>query len=188
MPKMDRSDANKRHQQFKRELRAYHQTINDTNRYRLDRIVGKLNLFEAKELEDDGSYEIDRKIPNTGLTVLKRGELYALGDIDGKPITDFKYQFVEGCLGDHEKVVRCITDTGDIEDFDVETETIMEDAAAAPQTAGIGVGEITSDGCGRKDYTEIDYSDVSNMLKIPYLCGARVVDMQKRKKRRHKRR
>ena len=201
---MGNCDVNKRHQNFKRELRAYHDSINRRNRYNLPRIMGKLNMFEAiddeKENDVESSYEIDRKIPNTGLTVLKRGDIYAIGDYDGKPLTEFKYQFVEGCLGEHDKIVRCVTDDGKIEDFSVETETIVEDAAgggmsvggamqsAQPQTSGIGVNDVSVSDKGEKndDYHEIDYSKVREQLQIPFLCGARVVDVQRRKKKNRK--
>lgn len=198
---MGSCDVNKRHQNFKRELRAYHDSINRKNKYNLPRIIGKLNMFEAINGDDtktESTYEVDRKIPNTGLTVLKRGEIYAIGDYDGHPLTDFKYQFIEGCLGEHDKIVRCVTDNGEIEDFSVETETIMEDAAgggisaggamqsAQPQTSGIGVSDVSSSDKGEKndDYHEIDYSKVREQLQIPFLCGARVVDVQRRKKKR----
>ena len=76
---MSKCDVNKRHQSFKRELRAYHDSINRRNRYNLARIAGKLNVFESDEDKDDAdvSYTVDRKIPNTGLTVLERNGIYA---------------------------------------------------------------------------------------------------------------
>jgi hypothetical protein len=199
---MKNCDMNKRHQAFKRELRAYHDTINRGNRYSLQKMVGKLNMFEAIEDDEEDSessdetYEIDRKIPNTGLTVLKLENLYAIGDYDGNPITKFKYVFIEGCLGDHEKIVRCVTDDGKIEDFDVNTETIVEDgsgacggmSAAPQQVSGIGTGDISSSNCGGKDYHEIDYNDVREQLTIPFLCGARVVDVNRRRRKNKKKR
>ena len=191
------SNFNSRHQAFRKELKSYHDAINRTNRYSLQKIRGKLNIFEDGdgEREDDASYEIDRTIPNTGLTVLKREDMYAIGNIDGKPLTKFKYQFIEGCLGEHDKIVRCITDNGEIEDFSVETETILEDACAAtgmPATCGMGAGDISCGGegscdCGG-DHSEIDYSDVQKQLMIPYLCGARFVDMKSRRRRKKRRR
>lgn len=199
---MGSCDVNKRHQNFKRELRAYHDSINRKNRYNLPRIMGKLNMFEAIKDKDEknmeSTYEIDRKIPNTGLTVLKRGEIYAIGDYDGQPLTDFKYQFIEGCLGEHDKIVRCITDDGKIEDFSVETETIVEDAmggmtssvnaiqSGQPQTSGIGVNDVSVKDNKNDDYHEIDYSKVREQLQIPFLCGARVVDVQRSKKKRRR--
>lgn len=196
---MSKCNLNRRHQLFKKELRAYHDSINSTNRYNLSKIAGKLNVFESEE--DDITYKVDRKIPNTGLTVLERGGIYAIGNMDGSPLTDFKYQFIEGCLGEHNKIVRCITDNGEIEDFSVESETIVEDAAGGnvasmattPTTNGFGVNDLSnSTGCDKKDYTEIDYSDVKNSLTIPFLCGARVVDIQngrvKHKRNRKRRR
>lgn len=183
------SNFNKRHKNFKRELRAYHDSINRTNRYSLQKIAGKLNIFE--DADGGESYDIDRKIPNTALTVLKRGDLYAIGDLDGNPITEFKYQFIEGCLGKHDKVVRCITDDGKIEDFDTNTETIVEDAcaggAAAPQMSGMGVGDSGGCSCGC-NYHEIDYANTEKQLEIPFLCGARIVDIGKRRKKRRRRR
>lgn len=199
---MSKCDVNKRHQSFKRELRAYHDSINRRNRYNLARIAGKLNVFESDEDKDDAdvSYTVDRKIPNTGLTVLERNGIYAIGNIDGIPLTEFKYQFIEGCLGEHDKIVRCVTDDGEMEDFSVESETILEDASACTgmsvsmdaSSNGFGLNDLNG-GCEKKDYTEIDYSDVKQQLTIPYLCGARVVDIQngravhnrKRKKRRN---
>lgn len=197
---MGTCDVNKRHQNFKRELRAYHDSINRKNRYNLPKIAGKLNMFEASDESAKSEYEIDRKIPNTGLFVLKRGDLYAIGDSGGNPVTDFKYQFIEGCLGEHDKIVRCVTDDGDIEDFSVETETILEDAmgggmsaggisqSTQPQTSGIGVNDVSSSNKDDKndDYHEIDYSNVREQLQIPFLCGARFVDIQRRKKKRKK--
>lgn len=200
---MGSCDVNKRHQNFKKELRAYHDSINRRNRYNLPRIIGKLNMFEAindNEKNMELSYEIDRKIPNTGLTVLKRRDIYAIGDYDGQPLTDFKYQFIEGCLGEHDKIIRCVTDDGKIEDFSVETETIVEDAmgggfsvgsatqSVQPQVAGIGINDISVSGKNNKndDYHEIDYSKVREQLQIPFLCGARVVDVQRRKKKRRR--
>lgn len=200
---MGNCDVNKRHQDFKKNLRAYHDSINRKNRYSLPRIIGKLNMFEAIDDKDDEekmSYEIDRKIPNTGLKVLKRGNIYAIGDYDGKPLTDFKYQFIEGCLGEHDKIVRCITDSGEIEDFSVDTETIVEDAMGGvssgtgsmqtgqQQTTGIGVGDFSNSKNGNADdYTEIDYSNVREQLQIPFLCGARLVDVNRKKKKKNKR-
>ena len=200
---MGNCDVNKRHQDFKRNLRAYHDSINRKNRYNLPRIIGKLNMFEAIDDKDDKSemsYEIDRKIPNTGLKVLKRGNIYAIGDYEGKPLTDFKYQFIEGCLGEHDKIVRCITDSGEIEDFSVDTETIVEDAMGGvssgtgsmqtrqQQTTGIGVGDFSNSKNGNDDdYTEIDYSNVREQLQIPFLCGARLVDVNRKKKKKNKR-
>ena len=175
---MKTCDVNKRHQMFKRELRAYHDSINRTNRYNLAKIAGKLNVFESDADDGEITYIVDRKIPNSGLTVLKMNDLYAIGDIDGNPLTGFKYQFIEGCLGKHDKIVRCITDEGDIEDFSVETETVVEDAAAGGgDVSGLGTGDVGCGG-GHKDYSEIDYSDVKEQLTIPYLCGARVVDIR----------
>ena len=96
---VSRNEVNRRHQAFKKELRAYHDSINRTNRYNLAKIAGKLDLFES-DLDDDRKrdadrgYAVDRKIPNTALTVLERDGSYAIGDIDGNPITDFKYQLI----------------------------------------------------------------------------------------------
>lgn len=201
--KTDKCDYNARSRRFRKELRAYHDSINATNRYSLSKIAGKLNVFESDTEEEDkerlkkedANYEIDRRIPNTGLMVLVRNGMYALGDINGEPITDFKYQFVEGCLGEHDKIVRCITDDGDIEDFSVETETIVEDgmggADASVAVDGMGTADI---GCGGEngdkdhDYSEINYNKVEKALTIPYLCGARVMDMGRWDKRRRKKR
>lgn len=201
--KKSKCDYNDRRQKFRKELRAYHDSINATNRYSLSKIVGKLNVFESdteeedkKELEKEGAdYEIDRRIPNTGLMVLVRNDTYAIGDINGEPLTEFKYQFIEGCLGEHNKIVRCITNDGEIEDFSVETETIVEDAMGAGDMGGVSVDGIgtTDVGCGGdgdndNDYSEINYNNVRNALMIPYLCGARVVDKGNWNKKRKKRR
>lgn len=188
---MGNCDANIRHQNFKRNLRAYHDSINRKNRYNLARIAGKLDLFEAidKNVEEENvekDYEVDRKIPNTDLTVLKRGDLFALGDLSGNRITDFKYQFIEGCLGEHDKIVRCVTDDGKMEDFSVELKRIVEDACAGGQVSGIGVGDMQSS--SGDNYHEIDYTDVREQLNIPYLCGARVIDIHKRNRKRKRNR
>lgn len=201
MAKISVNNINKRHQAFKRELRAYHDSINRTNRYNLAKIAGKLNLFEAlnsegDEEETEKKYEIDRKIPNTHLMVLKRDELYAIGDENGDPLTEFKYSFIEGCLGEHDKIIRCITDDGEMEDFSIELQRIVEDAMGGGMgvgttgTVGMGVGDVSTKCSGGSDcdYHEIDYTDTREQLEIPFLCGARVVDIKNKRKRRKKRR
>lgn len=187
---MIKDKANKRHQLFKRELRAYHDSINRKNRYNLPKISGKLDIFENLREVDDSDVdkkevEYDRKIPNTPFVVLKKGDLYAIADREKNPLTEFKYKFIEGCLGDIDKIIRCITDDGEIEDFDVEQERILEcsDAAVGIGTAGFGVvgGDSTPNG---DSYHEIDYSDVRKDLELPYLCCYRIKDLSKRRKKR----
>ena len=189
---MKNRDYNSRRNAFKRELRAYHDAINRTNRYSLPKIAGKLNIFEAdyKDAEDgeNDEYEVDRRIPNTGLTVLKRDDLYAIGDMDGKPLTEFKFQFIEGCLGEHDKIVRCITGEGEIEDFDVNTERVVEDAACScADMGGISAADASCTPADSPIHSEINYSDVRKQLEIPYLCGARVIDIGGNTKRKRKR-
>lgn len=193
---MGKCDLNTRHQEFKRNLRAYHDSINRKNRYNLAKIAGKLDVFESEDgelkTENGVTYEIDRKIPNTALTVLEKNGVYAIGDIDGNPLTEFKYSFIEGCLGNHDKIVQCVTDDGEMENFSVESETIVEDASGGAtggmQTADIGGFGVTDNGCngGDKDYTEIDYSNIEKQMMIPYLCGARVIDIGKRRKKKRR--
>lgn len=205
---MAESNYNSRHADFRKRLRKYHDYINSTNRYSLQKIAGKLNVFESDSDDElrpkERHYRVERRIPNTGLTVLKReDDFYAIGDSDGNQLTEFKYQFIEGCLGDHDKVVRCVTDDGNIEDFSVETQRIVEDGGGGcaggcaggcscgdgggSGMSGIGTTDVGLGGGGHGDYSEIDYSTVRKQLEIPYLCGARVVDVAKRRKKRRRR-
>lgn len=151
-------------------------------------------MFESDTSEDSDSYEIDRKIPNTALTVLYKKDLYAIGDIDGKPVTDFKYQFIEGCLGDVKKIIRCVTSDGKIEDFSIDEERIVEDAQSA-QITGISttdntVSDVSSYGNQNdkddSNYHEIEYKKVREQLHIPYLCGYRIIDLDKKRNRKKK--
>lgn len=189
-------DYNLHHKRFKKDMRAYNKSINDANKYNMKRITGKLNIFEGSSKsarrfsEDEEMVELDRTIPGTDLVVLKKDKLYAIGDADGNPLTDFDYIFIEGVFGDKEKQITCITEYGDMKIFDVEEKMIKESVSIHECDGGIGVGTVavSDGGTGCADSSsdtntsdskhEIDYDDVKDGLILPFISRYRIKDMR----------
>lgn len=191
-------DYNLHHRKFKRDMQSYNKSVNNTNRYHMKRISGKLNIFEgsAKEIRNyedgDEPIELDRMIPGTDFVVLKKDGKYAIGDADGKPITGFDYIFIEGVFGNKNKQITCITEDGDMKIFDCEEKEIQESSSVYECDCGIEVNSVcvsdcdgnisdnasSSVDCSSNSHHEINYDDVKDGIILPFISKYRIKDMR----------
>ncbi len=106
---------------FRKKMAAVQRAEIRQNRYTLGKIVGKLNVFN--ESEEDGGDPKTTRINGCGLTRLKDSDgMYAIGDSDGKQLTDFDFVYVStDCLGEEEPVIEVITKSGKNKYFVVKT-------------------------------------------------------------------
>jgi hypothetical protein len=114
---------------FKREMAKVQKDEIKSNRYRLGKIIGKLNIFTESKDDDDKTedYKV-AKIKGSQYTRLKNNDdMYAIGDSDGKPITDFDFVYVSrNSLGENDKVIEVITKSGKNKYFVIDSETIED--------------------------------------------------------------
>jgi hypothetical protein len=113
---------------FKREMAKIQKDEIKSNRYRLGNIIGKRNIFTESK-DDDGTDEYKvAKIKGSQYTRLKNNDdMYAIGDSDGKPITDFDFVYVSrNSLGENDKVIEVITKSGKNKYFVIDSETIED--------------------------------------------------------------
>ena len=114
---------------FKREMANVQKDEIKSNRYRLGKIIGKLNLFiESKDNDDKTEDYKVAKIKRSSYTRLKNNDdMYAIGDSDGKPITDFDFVYVSrNSLGENDKVIEVITKSGKNKYFVIDSETLED--------------------------------------------------------------
>lgn len=106
---------------FKKKMAAVQKAEIRQNRYTLGKIVGKLNVFN--ESEEDGEELKTSRIGGCDLTRLKDSDgMYAIGDSEGKQLTDFDFVYVStDCLGEEEPVIEVITKSGRNKYFVVKT-------------------------------------------------------------------
>ena len=135
------------------------------------------NESEVAELEKDNPHYSFSTIDGCELTRVKEdSSSYAIGDSDGRPITDFDFIYVaKEAEGDKHKTIEVITKDGDAKRFSVERETVEE----CMGVAALGGGGSTSEGGGTTTPTSdtcqgigvengaIKYADVQKELLTP---------------------
>lgn len=100
---------------FRRKMAANQRAEIRQNRYALWKISGKTDMFSESEHDGDGEPDYRTvRISDCGLTRLKDDDgMYAIGDADGRPITEFGFVYVSSkCIGDEDPLVEVITTSG----------------------------------------------------------------------------
>lgn len=102
--------------EFRKKMAAVQRAEIRQNPYVLGKIVGKLNVFSESEGDKDEKDDEYRSVHINGcnLTRLKDSDgMYAIGDSDKKPITEFDFVYVaRTCLGESDPVIETITKSG----------------------------------------------------------------------------
>lgn len=102
--------------EFRKKMAAVQRAEIGQNPYTLGKIVGKLNVFSESEDDKDEKDDEYRSVCIKGcdLTRLKDSDgMYAIGDSDNNPITDFDFVYItRTCLGESDPVVEMITKSG----------------------------------------------------------------------------